>query len=214
MKAYLFFAPLLFLIHFNAQAQQRTITSMKASYDPEGVAEIYDRIRIGLEFKYTDGQEVKTEGLLSGAYRWRSIKISSSNGNVENGYLLVNRQQLMEDHYAIDLTVTIPDASKPLKATIVLPRLESIRFNHYADSLKRGIRYYLNVEGIFSSGKIYPLDTNTIKFETSAGKLIGQDLLLNSNDATTRSITVTATNKRNHAMTITSTIPVKILLDE
>lgn len=211
LRAFLFLAPLLFFFH--TQAQQNNI-SIKASYDPDAIAELYDRIPLGLEVKYENGQVRKTEGYLQGSYRWRNIKINSSNGSVQNGYLLLNRSQLASQHYTVELTITLPDAPAPVTTTLTLPHLESIRFNHYADSLKRGFRYYLNVEGTFTSGKIYPLDTSAIKFVASAGNLLGQDLLLNSNDATTRAITVTAVNKRDSTMSISSTIPVKRLLDQ
>jgi hypothetical protein len=91
--------------------------------------------------------------------------------------------------------------------------VESIRFNHYADSLKRDIHFYLNVEGVFSSGKIYPLDTSAIQFEASEGKIIGQDLLIDLHSAT-RVITVTAIDKNNPDIKVTTSIPVKQLPDD
>jgi len=211
LRAILIIAQL--LLFFNAQAQQNNITSVTASYDPASIAELYDHIPIGLEFRYANGQVRKTEGYLQGAYRWRNIKVTSSAGSVQNGYLQLDRQRAAKLHYQVELTITVPENPQPLTTTLMLPHLESIRFNHYADSLKRGIRFYLNVEGAFSSGKIYPLDTAAIKFTTSAGKLLGQDLLLNPDDAT-RAITVTATNKNDPAMSISGTIPVKQLQDK
>ncbi|SDG74434.1 hypothetical protein SAMN04488121_106123 [Chitinophaga filiformis] len=211
LRAFLIIAQL--LLFFNAQAQQNNITGVTASYDPASIAELYDHIPIGLEFKYANGQVRKTEGYLQGVYRWRNIKITSSAGSVQNGYLQLDRQRLAKLHYQVELTITLPESAQPLTTTLTLPHLESIRFNHYADSLKRGIRFYLNVEGSFSSGKIYPLDTAAVKFTASAGKLLGQDLLLNTGDAT-RTITVTATNKNDPSMSISSTIPVKQLQDK
>lgn len=212
MRAFLIIAQL--FIFLTAQAQQNNIISVTASYDPAAIAELYDHVQIGLEFKYANGEVKKTEGYLQGAYRWRNIKVISSCGAVQNGYLQIDRQRLARQHYQVELTITVPETAQPLTTKLTIPHLENIRFNHYADSLKRGIRYYLNVEGSFSSGKVYPLDTAAIKFSTSAGKILGQDLLLNINDATTRFITVTATNKRDSSMSITSTIPVKIILDK
>lgn len=211
LRAFLIIAQL--LLFFNAQAQQNNITGVTASYDPASIAELYDHIPIGLEFKYANGQVRKTEGYLQGVYRWRNIKITSSAGSVQNGYLQLDRQRLAKLHYQVELTITLPESAQPLTTTLTLPHLESIRFNHYADSLKRGIRFYLNVEGSFSSGKIYPLDTAAVKFTASAGKLLGQDLLLNTGDAT-HTITVTATNKNDPSMSISSTIPVKQLQDK
>jgi len=202
------------LISFlNTRAQQNNISSVKASYDPLSIAELYDRIPLGLEFKFDNGQFRKTEGYLQGSYRWNRMKVTSSAGTIQNGYLQLDRQLLAAQHYQVTLTITLPDAPQPLTATLSIPHVESIRFNHYADSLKRGIRFYLNVEGVFSSNQIFPLDTATIKFQTSAGQLLGQDLLLNVNDAATRFITVTAIYKKDTSMSISSTIPVKRLTD-
>ncbi|ACU59184.1 hypothetical protein Cpin_1688 [Chitinophaga pinensis DSM 2588] len=212
LRAFLIIA-LLFLFT-QTKAQQNNINSIKASYDPDAIAELYDRIPLGLVFRYENGQTRKTEGYLQGVYRWKNIKISSSNGSVQNGYLLVNRQQLASQQFIVELTISVPESATPITTKLELPHLTGIRFNHYADSLKRGFRFYLNVEGTFTSGKVYPLDTATIKFETDAGKLLGQDLLLNSNDGTTRSITVTAVNKNDPGMSVSSTIPVKQLSDQ
>lgn len=212
MRAFLIIAAILFFI--SARAQQHSITSITASYDPASIAELYDRIPIGLEIKFDNGQVKKTEGYSGGTYRWRNIKIASSAGAVQNGILLLDRQRLVKQQYKIELTITLPETTQPITTTLALPHLESIRFNHYTDSLKRGIHFYLNVEGAFSSGKIFPLDTSAVKFTADAGKLLGQDLLLNANDATTRSITVTATSKKDTTMSVSSTIPVKQLTDQ
>ena len=212
LRAFLIFA--LVFLFTQTQAQQNNISSIKASYATDAIAELYDRIPLGLEFKYANGQTKKTEGYLQGTYRWRNIKISSSNGSIQNGYLLINRQQLASQHYTVQLSISVPESETPITTTLELPHLTGIHFNHYADSLKRGIRFYLNVEGTFTSGKVYPLDTATIKFDASAGKLLGQDLLLNSNDAATRSITVTAVNKNDPGMSVSSIIPVKQLSDQ
>lgn len=205
---------LLVFSSLGAIAQGNNVTAITASYDDAAVAELYDRMPIGLQLTYQNGQTRKTEGYLGGNYRWNRLQVTSSNGTIQNGYLTINRQQLARQDYKITLTVTLPDTEKPITTTLQLPHLENIRFNHYADSLKRGIRFYLNVEGTFSSGKIYPLDTTTVKFETDKGKLIGQDLLLNGNDTVTRFITITATNKLDTAMSITSIVPVKQLSDQ
>jgi len=204
----------LILAFLNTHAQQNNVSSVKASYDPFSIAELYDNLPLGLEFKFDNGQTKKTEGYLHGSYRWSRIKVTSSNGTVQNGYLLLDRQKLPAQNYQVELTITLPDAPQPLTTTLSIPHVESIRFNHYADSLKRGIRFYLNVEGVFSSNQIFPLDTANIKFQTSKGQLLGQDLLLDPNDAATRFITVTAIYKKDTSMSISSTIPVKQIQDK
>jgi len=186
---------------------------VSATYDSTCVAELYDRIPIGLNFLYDNGQLRKTEGFLQGDYRWNRLKVNTNNGSFQNGTLLINRKQLAEQQYTVQLSVTVPGIVQPFQVPLTLPQVKSIRFNHYADSLKRDIHFYLNVEGVFSSGKIYPLDTSTIQFEVSEGKLMGQDLLVDLH-STTRIITVTATDKNNPNLKITTNIPVKQLPDD
>lgn len=205
----LFFTALQLLFWIPALGQ----TAISATYDPTCVAELYDRIPIGLKLLYDNGQFRKTEGFLQGDYRWNRLKVNTNNGSFQNGTLLINRKQLAEQQYTVQLSVTVPGVAQPFQVPLTLPHVESIRFNHYADSLKRDIHFYLNVEGVFSSGKIYPLDTSTIKFETSEGKIIGQDLLIDLHSAT-RIITVTATDKNNPNIKVTSSIPVKQLPDD
>jgi hypothetical protein len=188
-------------------------TAITATYDSTCVAELYDRIPIGLKLVYDNNQLKQTEGFLRGDYRWNRLKITTDNGAIQSGTLLVNRKQLAEQEYTIHLTVTVPGITQPFLVPLTLPHVESIRFNHYADSLKRDIHFYLNVEGVFSSGKIYPLDTSSVAFEVSEGKMIGQDLLIDLHSAT-RIITVTAVYKPNPAIKAASSIPVKQLPDD
>lgn len=205
----IFFTALQLLFWIPALGQ----TAISATYDSTSVAELYDRIPIGLKLLYDNGQLRKTEGFLQGDYRWNRLKVNTNNGSFQNGTLVINRKQLAEQQYTVQLSVTVPDKAQPFQVPLKLPYLQSIRFNHYADSLKRDVHFYLNVEGVFSSGKIYPLDTSVIQFEVSEGKIIGQDLLIDLHSAT-RIITVTATDKNNPNIKVTSSIPVKQLPDD
>ena len=202
-----------FILLFWIPVSGQTIKNITAVYDSSAIAELYDRIPIGLKLIYDNGQLRQTEGFLAGNYRWNRIKVTSSNGTFQNGYLLADRQKLAEQEYKVQLEVTIADA-KPFPVTLNLPHVESIRFNHYADSLKRDIHFYLNVEGVFSSGRIFPLDTAAIKFETNTGKIIGQDLLIDLKDTTTKMVTVTAVYKHDPTIKAVTSIPVKQLPDD
>lgn len=205
----LFFTALQLLLWVPALGQ----TAISATYDSTCVAELYDRIPIGLKLLYDNGQLKQTEGFLHGDYRWNRLKVTTNNGSFQNGTLQINRQQLAEQQYKVQLSVTVPGVTQPFQVPLTLPYVESIRFNHYADSLKRDIHFYLNIEGMFSSGKIYPLDTSAVKFETSEGKLIGQDLLIDLHSAT-KAVTVTAIYKHDPAIKIVTSIPVKQLPDD
>lgn len=198
-------------LFFSLITRGQTVTAI---YDSTSLPELYDRVPVGLKITSENGQSRQTEGFLRGNYRWNKIKVSSSNGTFQNGILLLDRKKLAEDKYRVTLSVTLPETSQPFETTLIIPHVEKIRFNHYADSLKRDIHYYLNVEGIFSSGKIFPLDTAAVKFEISTGKMIGQDLVLDLKDTTTKIITVNAVYKNDPGIKVSTNIPVKQLPDD
>jgi hypothetical protein len=211
MKGYLILAGL--LLPLLLQAQQHKVKSITAYYDTTAVVELFNQAPIGLEITYTNGEIRATEGFMHGNYRWKYIKVTSPDGTVRNGVLTFDRSYLPQNQYQVKLLVTLPDLEQPIATTLQLPYLTGIRFHHYADSLKKDIRFYLNVEGRFSTGKIYPLDTSVIQFTASAGRLLGQDLLLSRSD-TSRFINVTATYKLNPSMVIHTVIPVKQKQDD
>jgi hypothetical protein len=203
------------LIPLLSSAQKALVTGVTAYYDSSAVVELYNQAPLGLEIRYNNGDTRQTEGFLQGDYRWRNIKVATTDGDVRNGHLYFDRQKLARQQYRVKLLITLPDAGNhpPFETTLQLPYITGIRFNHYADSLKRGIHFYLNVEARFSSGRIYPLDTSSVQLQTSAGRLLGQDLLLNNGD-TTRFINVTATYKPRPGMVARSVIPVKQKADD
>lgn len=190
-----------------ANAQQAKPVRVIAFYDADAVTELYNTAPLGLQLVYSDSSIQKTTGLLEGNLRWNKLKVSSNNGPVQNGILTFNRNQLVKDDYRIVLTVTTPDNTS-LQTSLELPTVVGIRFNHYADSVKRDIRFYLNIEGKFSSGKVFPLDTGAVRFATSDGKIIGQDLLLPKSD-TIKFVTVEAWYKANERLYLRSVLPVK-----
>lgn len=198
-----------------ALAQQKEIVRVEAVYDSTAVVELYSSTRIGLKVKYADSSERKTAGLLGGDIRWNQLQVQTPHGEVRNGVLQFSRNAARPDNYRLRLSVTFSGYSgKSWETDLQLPYLTGIRFRHYADSLKRGIHFYLNVEGMYNSGKIYPLDTTRIRLTADQGKIIGQDLLIPLTDTIARSIHVTAMYRGDHTMRAESDIPVKILPDD
>ena len=55
-------------------------------------------------------------------------------------------------------------------------KIESIYFNLYTDSLKKGTYNYINVDGQLSNGKYLPLDSSHIIFWATEGKFYGNTL--------------------------------------
>ncbi len=54
-------------------------------------------------------------------------------------------------------------------------RLEKIRFNLYADSIKPILNYYVNVEGVYAGGRILPLDGNDVTITADHGTMAGNE---------------------------------------
>ncbi len=56
-------------------------------------------------------------------------------------------------------------------------KLDSIYFNLYTDSLKKGTYNYINVEGKYDNGRYLPLTNKDVKFSSSDGFFGGNSLL-------------------------------------
>ena len=61
-------------------------------------------------------------------------------------------------------------------------KVDSIFFNLYTDSLKKGPYHYnyINVDGKLSNGQWFPLSTKEVNFSANAGKFEGNSLILDS----------------------------------
>ncbi len=95
-----------------------------------------------------------------------------------------------------------------LAFTAKAQKIESISFNLYTDSLKKGVYNYINVEGKLSNGHFYPLMADDIIFSSSAGKWEGNSIIIDT--AYKRdSVVVTAKLKSNPALEKTVTIYIK-----
>ncbi len=74
--------------------------------------------------------------------------------------------------------------------------LDSIFFNLYTDSLKRGTYNYINVEGHFTDGTYLPLGNKELKFTATGGRFNGNSLFIDS-AFTAEKVTVKAVVIRN-----------------
>ena len=59
-------------------------------------------------------------------------------------------------------------------------KVDSIYFNLYTDSLKKGFFNYINIDGKMSDGSWAPLDSTQILFISDAGYFKGNDLFIDS----------------------------------
>jgi len=87
-------------------------------------------------------------------------------------------------------------------------QVDSIFFNLYTDSLKRGTYNYINVDGKLSDGRWQPMTAKEITFSATAGRFEGNSLFV-ERDFTGERITVKAILKSNPAQTKEVTIYIK-----
>lgn len=59
-------------------------------------------------------------------------------------------------------------------------KIESISFNLYTDSLKKGVYNYINVDGKLQNGTFLPLMTDQVTLTSSAGKWDGNSLIIDT----------------------------------
>lgn len=102
------------------------------------------------------------------------------------------------------LLVLICSAAAPLFSQ----KVDSIYFNLYTDSLKKGQHNYINVDGKMSNGRWMPLTAKDIEFSCSTAKFEGNELIIPF-DFTPEKVTVQAVLKSNPAVKKEITIWIK-----
>ncbi len=85
---------------------------------------------------------------------------------------------------------------------------DSIYFNLYTDSLKKGTYNYINVEGVFSNKRVLPLDTTQLFFSSSFGRFHRNSLWIPF-DANEEKVDITVVLRTNPAHTIRRTLYIK-----
>lgn len=91
-------------------------------------------------------------------------------------------------------------------------KIESIYFNLYTDSLKKGIHNYINVDAKLTNGNYLPLTNKQITFWCNTGEWDGNDLIIDSSYKAD-SVVVKATVKDQPQLSKTVTIYLKKRLD-
>ncbi|MCC6289980.1 MAG: hypothetical protein IT249_19040 [Chitinophagaceae bacterium] len=95
-----------------------------------------------------------------------------------------------------------------LHMTIFAQKIDSIYFNLYTDSLKKGAFNYINVEGKFADGRIRPLDSTQLSFHSSYGKFSGNSLWVPF-EAREEKVNITVISRQNPQQAIYKTIYIK-----
>jgi len=91
-------------------------------------------------------------------------------------------------------------------------KIESIYFNLYTDSLKKGVHNYINVDAKLTNGNYLPLTSKQITFWCNTGQWEGNDLIIDSSYKAD-SVVVKATVKDQPQLSKTVTIYLKKRLD-
>lgn len=78
------------------------------------------------------------------------------------------------------LIIAITFAGKLSLAQKFVQKIESIHFNLYTDSLKKGFYNYISVDGKNTQGHWQPLDSSHIYFSCNTGFFKGNDLFIDS----------------------------------
>lgn len=87
-------------------------------------------------------------------------------------------------------------------------KIESIHFNLYTDSLKKGFYNYISIDGKDAQGQWQPLDSNSIVFTCNTGFFKGNDLFIDSS-FTGETVTVKASLKNNPSIWKETTIYIR-----
>lgn len=92
-------------------------------------------------------------------------------------------------------------------------KVDSIYFNLYTDSLKKGTFNYINVDGKLADGRWLPLTAKEITFTATSGTFDGNSLFIDSSFAG-KAVTVKATLKQNPTIFREVTIHIKTTIVE
>lgn len=203
---------ILISITSEGMAQQKVLRNIEAVYDTAGLPELMNTIQVGFIFRYEDHTSQSTQGFLKGNIPWKRVEVTTSQGTFHQGRLTFDRKKVWRNAHQVAFHVKTN--GETYVCNLGLPFVERIRFNLYTDSLKRAEAFYLNVEGKFSNGRTYPLDTNMISFSKSGGgRLSGQSLLVESQDTGIRSVMVYTRLNADPQIRDSVLVPVKILPD-
>ncbi len=175
----------------------------RLDYDKNDLPELYNTIHISIYKKGLNGTTLYNSGELHYLQAGEEIK-------VKRGELTFDREELYHQEGQLKFLLKIDDQDIPL--TLQLPVLTDIRFNLYTDSIKPVMDYYLNIEGIYNNGKIYPMDATTTSVTASQGSMQGLTWV-KPEEVYFDKVTFTAVAKHNPAIAKDITIYIKQVAD-
>ena len=93
-------------------------------------------------------------------------------------------------------------------SAVFAQKVDSIYFNLYTDSLKKGQHNYINIDGKLSNGRWQPLTAKEIEFSSSAAAFEGNQIII-PEDFKNEKVIVKAVLKSNPSVWIERTIWIK-----
>ena len=93
-------------------------------------------------------------------------------------------------------------------SSLFAQKVDSIYFNLYTDSLKKGQHNYINIDGKLTNGRWMPLSAKDIEFSCSDAKFEGNELIIPENFKKEK-VTVKAVLISNPAVWLEKTIWIK-----
>ncbi len=118
----------------------------------------------------------------------------------------------MKSIFSILLIVVFYNTGIAQKKPAGSNKIDTLFFNLYTDSLKKGTNNYINVDGKTTDGRWIPLTANELVFSASACKFEGNELVV-PHDFPQPSVTVKVQLRSNPAVIKEITIWVKKLPD-
>lgn len=183
---------------------------LQARYDTASVVELFNEVPIGFIFPGNPGGA--TRGWLRGRIGWGALAVTTPQGRVTNGMLVFDRARVWRNNHRVSFRVTY--RGHTYTTDMMLPYVTSLYFNLFTDSLKKDNPFDLNVQGRFTSHKVYPLDTGMVAFtKTGGGTLSAGRLVVTGDDTVTRKIHVVVRLKADPSIADSVWIPVKQIPD-
>ncbi|HRP55252.1 hypothetical protein [Agriterribacter sp.] len=100
-----------------------------------------------------------------------------------------------------------------LVTALFAQKTDSIYFNLYTDSLKKGTYNYINVIGKLSNGSFRPMDSTQLIFTSSYGKFYGNSLWIPF-ESTVEKVDITVKARQNPSQILYHTIYIKKKADD
>jgi hypothetical protein len=91
---------------------------------------------------------------------------------------------------------------------LLAQKIDTIVFNLYTDSLKKGQHNYINVDGKYSNGKWLPLSAKEVEFSCASAQFDGNQLIIPENFKEEK-VTVKVILKSDPSVVIQRTIWIK-----